>query len=106
MIWNDFSFQILFMKQVVFYIPKPFVRGYKSHNEFHKYCLEWKLISDSFYRKLNSQKPEKNQVFLPILLGKTPQRQDVTYDIIDELRRLGLSKCFPALCRKTCDKIN
>ena len=75
-------------------------RGYKTHNEFHKYRMEWKLISDSFYHMLNSQKHEKNQVFLPILLRKTRQRRDVTYDVIDKLRRLGLSKCFPALCHK------
>ena len=69
---------------------------------------------------LNSQKREKIRVFLPILLRKTRQRRDVTYDVIDELRRLGLSKCFLVLCHKliyeiaifhsingeTCDKKN
>ena len=49
---------------------------------------------------LNSQKREENGVFLPILQRKTRQRRDVTNDVIDELRRLGLSKCFPALCHK------
>ena len=50
---------------------------------------------------LNSQKREKYQVFfLPILLRKTRQSRDVTYDVIDKLRRLGLSKCFLALCHK------
>ena len=34
------------------------------------------------------------------LLRKTRQRQDVSYDVIGKLRRLGLSKCFPALCHK------
>ena len=67
---------------------------------------------------LNPQKREKNRVSLPILLQKTRQRRDVTYDVIGELRRLGLSKCFLALChkliyeiaifhsinRETCDK--
>ena len=28
------------------------------------------------------------------------QRRDVTNDVIDELRLLGLSKCSPALCHK------
>ena len=28
------------------------------------------------------------------------QRRGVTYDVIDELRRLSLSKCFPPLCHK------
>ena len=37
---------------------------------------------------------------LPILLRKTRQRRGVTYDVIDELRRLSLSKCFPPLCHK------
>ena len=37
---------------------------------------------------------------LPILLRKTRQRRDVSYDVIDELRRFSLSKCFPALCHK------
>ena len=37
---------------------------------------------------------------LPILLRKTHQRWGIIYDIIDELRRLSPSKCFPALCHK------
>ena len=49
------------MKQVVcFYIPKPLARGYKTHNEFHKYRMKWKFISDSFNYILNSQKRKKN----------------------------------------------
>ena len=67
------------MKRVVcFYIPEPLARGYKTHNEFHKYRMKWKLISDSFYHMLNPQKREKNGVFLPILQRKTRQRRDVT----------------------------
>ena len=55
---------------------------------------------------LNSQKRKKNTVLssfitnVPILLRKTRQRRGVTYDVIDELRRLSLSKCFPPLCHK------
>ena len=59
-------------------------------------------------------------VLLPILLRKTHQRRGITYDVIDELRHLSLSKCFPVLChkliyeivifhsinRETCDKYN
>ena len=62
--------------------------------------------------------PSLWRVLLPILLRKTHQRQGLTYDVIDELPRLSLSKCFPALChkliyeiaifhsinRETCDK--
>ena len=100
-IWNEFSFHTVFMKRVVcFYIPEPLARGYKTHNEFHKYRMKWKFISDSFYHMLNSQKRAKIRVFCPNLLRKTRQRRDVTYDVIDKLRRLGLSKCFPALCHK------
>ena len=49
------------MKLVVcFYIPEPLARRYKTHNEFHKYCMKWKFISDTFYHMLNSQKRKKN----------------------------------------------
>ena len=47
------------MKRVVcFYIPEPL----GTHNEFHKYRMEWQLISDSFYHMLNSQKRKTNVV--------------------------------------------
>ena len=81
------------MKQeVCFYIPKPLARGYKTHNEFHKYHM-----------KLELSKIQEKQFYLVLLLIfmlKTHQRRGVTYDVIDELRRLSLSKCFPALCHK------
>ena len=32
--------------------PEPLARGYKTHNEFHKYCMKWKFISDSFYHMI------------------------------------------------------
>ena len=56
-------------------------------------------MSDSFYHMLNSQKCKKKKptVLSPILLWKTHQRRDVTFDVIDILRHLSLSKCFPAL---------
>ena len=51
------------MKRVVcFYIPEPLARGYKTHNEFHKYRMKWKFISDSFYHMFNSQKRKKNTI--------------------------------------------
>ena len=87
----------------MFYIPEPLARGYKTHNGFHKYRMKWKFISDSFYHMLNSQKHKKNTVLLsllPILLRKARQRRGFTYDVINELRRLSLSKCLPALCHK------
>ena len=62
-IWNEFSFHTVFMKRVVcFYISEPLARGYKTHNEFHKYRMKWKFISDSLYYMLNSQKRKKNTV--------------------------------------------
>ena len=89
------------MKRVLcFYIPELLAKGYKTHNECHKYRMKWKFITDSFYHMFNPQKREQNRFFLPILLQKTRQRRDVTYDVIDELRRFSLSKCFPALCHK------
>ena len=67
----------------------------------------------------NARKTQFYRVLLPISLRKTRQRRGVAYDVIDELRRLSLSKCFLALChkliyeiaifhsinRKTCDKL-
>ena len=112
------------MKQVVcFYIPEPLVRGYKTRNEFHKCHKKYKFISDSYYHMFNSQKRKKirfYRVFLPILLPKTRQGRSVTYDVIDKLPCLGLSKYVLALChkliyeiaifhsinRETCDKCN
>ena len=110
------------MKRVVcFYIPESLARGYKTHNEFHRYHTKWKFISHSFYHILNSQKCKKilfHRVLLPIVLRKKHQRRGVTSDAIDEPRSLSLSKYFPALCykfiyeiaifhfinRETCDK--
>ena len=48
----------------------------------------------------NARKTQFYRVLLPILLRKTRQRRGVTYDVIDELRRLSLSKYFPPLCHK------
>ena len=31
-------------------------RGYKTHNEFHKHRMKWKLISDSFYHIITLKK--------------------------------------------------
>ena len=93
-IWNELPFHTVFRKLVVcFYIPEPLV----------KWTMKWKLISDSFYHMLKLRKRKKTQfygVFLLILLRKTCQHRGITYDIIDKLRHLSLSKSFPALCHK------
>ena len=46
--------------ELCFYIPEPLARGYKTHDEFHKYRMKLKFISDSFYHMLNSQKRKKS----------------------------------------------
>ena len=71
-VWNENSFQILFIT----------------------------LILITTWTRKNVRKIQIYWVFLPILLRKTRQRRGVTYDVIDELRRLALSKCFPALCHR------
>ena len=49
---------------------------------------------------LNSQKTQEKYRFhgdlLPILLRKMRKPRSVTYDVIGELQRLGLSKCCPS----------
>ena len=59
---NFHSIRYLWNELCVFYIPEPLARGYKTHNEFHKFRMEWKFISDSFYHMFNSQKRTKNTV--------------------------------------------
>ena len=62
------------MKRVVcFYIPEPLARGYKTHNEFHKYRMKWKFISDSFYHMLNSQKRKKNTILSSFITDLTAE---------------------------------
>ena len=36
--------------------PEPLARGYKTINEFHKYRMKWKFISDSFYHMIIPKK--------------------------------------------------
>ena len=65
--------------------------------------MKWKFISDSFYHMLKSQKRKKNTVlsiFIADFTAENAPTSGVTYDVIDELRRLSLSKCVPALCHK------
>ena len=68
----------------------------------------------------NVRKLQIYRVLLPILLRKTRQRRGVTYNVRDELQRLGLSKSLPMLSHiliyviaifhsingETCDKFN
>ena len=62
------------MKRVVcFYIPEPLARGYKTHNEFHKYRMKRKFISDSFYHMLNSLKRKKNTILSSFITDFTAE---------------------------------
>ena len=62
------------MKRVVCsYIPEPLARGFKTHNEFHKYRMKWKFISDSFYHMLNSQKRKKTAVLSSFITDFTTE---------------------------------
>ena len=56
---------------------------------------------------LSHIKPTKTQekhsfieFYYQFYCGKCANVRGVTYDVIDELRRLSLSKCFPPLCHK------
>ena len=71
----------------------PFLYGY-SEKPPHLVAF-YDTLSRKHVRKI-----EMYLVFLPILLWKTRQRRCVTYDVIDELRRLSLSKSCPVLCHK------
>ena len=53
---------------------------------------------------LNLQKRKKNTV-LSIFITDFIAENAPTYDIIDELQRLSLSKYFPALCHKLIHEI-
>ena len=88
-----------------------FINTVSNENSFHILFITCKTT-------INVRKIQNYNVFLPISLRKTRQRRGVTYDVIDKLRRLSLSKSCPALChkliyeiaifhsinRETCDK--
>ena len=81
---------------------------------------KWSLCAAMLRRRhKNIRKIQIYRVFLPILLRKRCQCRGVTYDVINKLRCLSLSKSCPVLChkliyeiamfhsinRETCDKI-
>ena len=90
------------MKRVVcFYIPEPLARWYKTHNEFHKYRMKWKFISDSFYHMLKSQKRKKNTVLSSFIADFTAENAPTSGRYLWRHRRTATSqKCVPALCHK------
>ena len=98
-IWNEFSFHTVLMKRVVcFYIAEPLAREYKTHNEFHKYRMKWKFISDSFYHLLNSQERKKNTVSSSFITDFTAENAPTSGRYIWRHRRTATSqpiKMFP-----------
>ena len=92
------------MKRVVCFISPSLWRGdIKYATSFINTVWNENLFQILFITCLthkNARKTQFYRVLLPILLRKTRQRRGVTYDVIDELRRLSLSKYFPPLCHK------
>ena len=78
---------------------EPLARGYKTHNEFHKYRIKWKFISDSFYHMFKSK---KNAFLLSFITDFTAENAPMSerYDVIDILLRLSLSIYVFVLCHK------
>ena len=99
-IWNEFSFHTVFMKRVRVFITPSLWRGYIKHaTSFINTVWNENSFQILFITCL-TRKKHNYRVFLPILLRKTRQRRCVTYDVIDELRRISLSKSYSALCHK------
>ena len=74
-----------------------------KRNEFHRDRMKGTFISDSCitcWTRKALRKIHVYRVFLSILQWKTRQRRSFTYDVIDELRRLSLSRSCLALCHK------
>ena len=113
------------MKRVVcFCIPEPLAWGYKTHNEFHKYRMKWKFISEfqilfiTCWTRKNARKTQFYRVLCLILLRKTRQRRG---RYLRRHRRTATSKpiklllcamskliyeiaIFHSINRETCDK--
>ena len=92
------------MKRVVCLISPSLWRGDIKHatNFINTVWNEnpFQILLITWQNRKNGRKMQIYWVFLPILLRKTRQRRDVTYGVIDELRRFSLSKSCPALCHK------
>ena len=88
----------------MFYIPEPLARGYKTHNEFHKYRMKWKFISDSFYHMIipkNINISWKSMYFEKIPRENRPEASCFTrrhnapsYDVTGKGARNCSKKCY------------
>ena len=84
-LWNELS---------VLY-PRAFGGGYKTHNEFHKYHMKWKFISDSFYHMIlpkNINISRKKYVFLGKFCAKIALKRRDLRDVIMLLLMTLLAK--------------
>ena len=61
-------------------------------NEFHKYRMKWKFISDSFYHMLNSQKRKKNTVLSSFITNFTAENAPTSGRYLWRHRRTATSK--------------
>ena len=99
-VWNEnnYCMKWKFISDPIYIFYFPMEEPFQSYTYMYVAC-SWELTIlhsgkihfDSFYHMLNSQKTQFSRVLLPILLRKTRQRRDVTYDVIDEMRCLSPS---------------
>ena len=99
--WIFISYGI-YETSCVFYIPEPLAREYKTHNEFHKYRMKWKFISDSFYHMIILKKymyqyfmkkvcPRENR---PEASCSTRRHNAPSYDVTSKGARNCSKKCY------------
>ena len=117
---NEFSFYTVFMKRVLCFYTPSLWRGDIKYTSFINTL--WNEFHFRFFLShVNLAKTQEKHSFIEFYypwLWKTRQRRGITYEVIDELRRLSQSKCFRVLChkliyeiaifhsmnRETCDK--
>ena len=90
------------MKRVVcFYIPEPMaIKHAMSFILLYEMKIHFRFFVITWLSRKNVRKIQIYRIFLSILLQLTCQRRVITYDIIDELQHLSLSKRCQALCHK------
>ena len=100
----DFHFIRYLWNELCVFISPSLWRGDIKHTTSFINTLwnenSFQILFITCFTSKNVRKLQIYRVFLPILLRKTRQRRGVVYDVIDELRRLGLSKSCSALCHK------
>ena len=100
----DFHFiRYLWNEMCVFISPSLWRGDMKHTTSFINTVWNENSFQILFITCLTSKNVRKLQIYrflLPILLRKTRQSRRVIYDVIDKLRRLGLSKSCSVLCHK------